>query len=62
MTTNNTRLKCIPQNEIIFINSMIDDRLRRSKDLFIDDDRQEDIVHCRNNIFGKHFKCMSISK
>lgn len=49
-------VKCLPGNYLIinnYIDSMIDHRFRRSKELLIDDDRQEVINHCQN-IFLKN--------
>lgn len=62
MTTNKCltfAVKCLPGNYLIinnYIDSMIDHRFRRSKDLFIDNDRQEVIVHCQ-----KYFQKTCIS-
>lgn len=55
----NFAVKCLPGNYLIinnYIDSMIDHRFRRSKDLFIDNDRQEVIVHCQ-----KYFQKTCIS-
>lgn len=51
-------VKCLPWNKLIIIDnidSMIDHQFPRSKELLIDDDRQEVINHCQK-IFWKTFR------